>query len=443
MAGKATILRLAALGLLSLAQVAHAILPIQRWETSNGARVYFVESPGLPILDVSVEFPAGSVFDTPSRSGLAAMTSRLLRLGADGLSEDEIAKRFADVGAQLSGRFDTDRAGLTLRTLSSATERRQALRIFGSVLHKPEFPRAVLEREKKRVVGAVKDADTKPDTIADRQFQQLIFRDHPYALRMSGEAETVGKLAPEELLGFYRRHYAARYAVVAMIGDITRKEAEAIAEEIARGLPQTQDAEPVPPPVADLAAGQTRMIPHPATQSHIMIGAPGIRRGDPDYFPLFVGNFVLGGGGLISRINIEVRQKRGLAYSAYSHFAPLLGRGPFTIGMQTQRARTTEALEVARGTLRDFVENGPTEQELDAAKRNIIGSFPLRIDTNRKILDNLAALGFYRLPLTYLEDFANNVDRVTAADVRNAFKRRVDPDRMVTVVVGADTEPGR
>jgi len=442
MAGKATILRLVALGLLLLAQVAHAILPIQRWETSNGARVYFVESPGLPILDVSVEFPAGSVFDTPSRSGLAAMTNRLMRLGADGLGEDEIARRLADVGAQLSSRFDNDRAGLTLRTLSSATERRQALRIFGSVLHKPEFPRAVLEREKTRTVGAIKDADTKPDTIADLQFQRLIYRDHPYGLRTSGEAETVGKLVPEELLGFYRRHYAARNAVVAMIGDITRKEAEAIAEEIARGLPQAQGDEPAPLPVADLAAGQTRVIPHSATQSHILIGAPGMRRDDPDYFPLLVGNFVLGGG-LASRINIEVRQKRGLAYSAYSHFAPLRDRGPFTIGMQTQKARTAEALEVTRATLRAFVDNGPTEQELDAAKRNIIGSFPLRIDTNRKILDNLAVLGFYRLPLTYLEDFVNSVDRVTVADVRNAFKRRVDPDRMVTVVVGADLEPGR
>src|SRR6185503_11137265 len=343
MAGKAAILRLAALGLLLLAQVAHAILPIQQWETTNGARVYFVESPGLPILDVSVEFPAGSAFDTPSRSGLAAMTNRLMRLGADGLSEDEIARRLADVGAQLSGRFDTDRAGIALRTLSSATERRQALRVFGSILRKPEFQRTVLEREKTRTVGAIKDADSKPDAIADRQFQRLIYRDHPYALRASGEAETVGKLAPEDLLGFYRRHYAARYAVVAMIGDITRKEAEAIAEEIARGLPQTLDAAPVPPPVADLVTGQTSVIPHSATQSHILIGAPGVRRGDPDYFPLLVGNFVLGGG-LASRINIEVRQKRGLAYSAYSNLVPLLDRGPFTIGMQTQRARTTEAL---------------------------------------------------------------------------------------------------
>jgi zinc protease len=171
-----------------------------------------------------------------------------------------------------------------------------------------------------------------------------------------------------------------------------------------------------------------------------MVGAPGISRDDPDYFALFVGNYVLGGGGFVSRITEEVRQKRGLAYSAYSYFMPLQRRGPFLIGMQTQRDQAGEALEVARRTLREFVADGPTGRELEAAKQNIIGGYPLRIDSNRKIHEYLALIGFYRLPLTYLEDFVKNVERVTVADVRDAFRRRVHPDRMVTVVVGPDGE---
>jgi zinc protease len=182
----------------------------------------------------------------------------------------------------------------------------------------------------------------------------------------------------------------------------------------------------------------TRAIGHPATQAHILIGAPGIRRDDPDYFPLFVGNYVLGGGGFSSRISEEVRQKRGLAYSAYSYFAPLAQKGSFVIGMQTRKDQAQQALDVTMKTLRDYVASGPTAKELEDAKKNLIGGFPLRIDSNRKIHDYLTVIGFYQLPLTYLDDFVKNIERVTAADIKRAFAARVNPDQLVTVVVGAE-----
>ncbi|KPK18880.1 MAG: zinc protease [Betaproteobacteria bacterium SG8_41] len=424
--------------LLALAGPAAAILPIQHWQTAGGARVYFVENHDLPMLDLSVEFPAGSAYDSAEKSGAAAMTNRLLQLGADGMSEDEIARRLADIGAQLGASSETDRAGLSLRTLSSVRERRPALDIFARILRNPSFPQAVLEREKARLIGALKEADTKPDTIGSVNFYRLLYRTHPYALRSSGEVATVETLTREDLVSFYRRHYDRRYAVVALIGDVTRAEAEAIAEEVTRDLPQGNGAKPALPGVAVLDDGARRFIAHPASQAHILIGTPGIRRGDPDYFPLFVGNHVLGGGGFVSRIIEEVRQKRGLAYAAYSYFSPLQRAGPFVIGMQTQREQAAEALRVVDATLREFVASGPTEDELRDAKRNIIGSFPLRIDSNRKIHGYLALIGFYQLPLSYLEDFSGNIERVTIADVKAAFARRVDPDRMVTVVVGPE-----
>ncbi|MBM3359273.1 MAG: insulinase family protein [Betaproteobacteria bacterium] len=433
-------LRLSAVAvLLAVALPAQAILPIQHWQTASGARVYFVENRDLPMLDLSVEFPAGSAYDRPEKSGTAGMTNALLRRGADGMGEDEIARRLADVGAQLGGSFDTDRAGLSLRTLTSRKERSEALDLFGRILRKPEFPAEALEREKVRLVGALKEADIRPNTIATRTFYRMVYRDHPYALRSSGEVETVQKLARDDLLDFYRRHYTARDAAVAMIGDVTRAEAEAIAEEVTRGLPQAAAAAPQLAPVAPLPEGTTRLIEHPATQAHIMVGAPGMRRGDPDYYPLFVGNYVLGGGGFVSRINEEVRQKRGLAYSAYSYFSPLTREGPFLLGMQTRRDQAEEALKVVRATLSEFIASGPTAEELAAAKQHIIGGFPLRIDSNRKIHGQLAMIGFYRLSVTYLEEFVKNVERVSVADVKDAFQRRVRTDRLVTVVVGADT----
>jgi len=431
-----------ALVLCVIAAPAYALLPIQHWQTGKGAQVFFVANRDLPMLDVSVDFPAGSAFGTRGKSGLAALTQSLLRLGAGGLSEDEIARRMADVGAQLGGRFDSDRAGLSLRTLSSTGEMKEALDLLARVLQRPEFPAAVLEREKTRIIGAIREADTKPEVIASMTFNELIYGDHPYGLRSSGEADTVAVLTREDLVDFYRRHYTADRAVVAIMGNVSRREAEVIAEQLTGELPRSGVPASLPD-VPRLTRAETRVIAHPASQSHVLVGAPGIRRADPDYFPLFVGNYILGGGGFASRILEEVRQKRGLAYSAYSYFSPTKQPGPFVMGLQTRKDQAGEAIAVVRSTLNDFIAKGPTANELKEAKQNIGGGFPLRIDSNRKILDYLGVIGFYGLPLTYLDDFVPNIEKVTLADIRNAFARHVDPERLVTVIVGAaDAAPG-
>lgn len=427
-----------ALALLAAAQLAQAILPIEHWRTAAGAKVYFVANRGLPILDLSVDFPAGSGFDTRDKSGAAGMTIGMLRLGSSSLGEDDIARRLADVGAVMGSRFDYDRAGLSLRTLSDVARRSQALEVMAGVLGAPAFPEGVFEREQQRHLASLKEAELKPDVRASREFYRLVYGAHPYALRGSGEIDTVGRLTRDDLIAFYRKHYVADQAVVAIMGDVTRQEAEAIAEQLTRMLPRSSGPAPVLPDVQSLPAAVKRVVAHPASQSHILIGAPGIRRSDPDYFALFVGNYILGGGGFVSRITEEVRQKRGLAYSAYSYFSPLRARGPFIIGMQTRRDQAEEALAVVRATVGEFVSKGPTEQELKEAKQNIIGGFPMRIDSNRKIQDYLALIGFYDLPIDYLETFVANIERVTAADIRAAFSRKVDPERLVTVVVGAD-----
>jgi zinc protease len=219
------------------------------------------------------------------------------------------------------------------------------------------------------------------------------------------------------------------------VGNITRAQAEAIADRLTRDLPQGSPAAPMPPVAA--VTGAERRIEHPATQSHIRIGAPAIARGDPDFFPLFVGNYILGGGGFVSRLTNEVREKRGLSYSVGSGFSPMLQPGPFTISLQTQKSQTDQALVVVRDTLARFVADGPTEAELTAARQNLVGGFALRIDSNSKILSNLAAIGWYGLPLDYLDRWTDQVERVSAPQIRDAFQRHVRPDRLITVVVGS------
>lgn len=423
-----------------IAGQAHALLPIQDWKTSTGARVLLVVNRDLPMLDVSIDFPAGSGFDAPGKAGLASYTNHLLRLGAGGLGENEISQRIADVGARLTGRFDSDRAGVALRTLSSPEERDRALDVMLRVVQQPAFAEDVLAREKARGIAGLKEADTKPDTIAARTFRQLVFRAHPYGLRSSGEVETVTALTRNDLLEFYRKHYVADRAVVAIMGDVTRTEAERIAEALTARLPRAEGANLMMSPVPSLEQGASSVIPHPASQAHILLGGPGIRRGDPDYFPLFVGNYILGGGGFASRLNEEVRQKRGLAYSVYSVFAPLLQAGAFQIGLQTRGDQAQAALKVVRDTLTEFVTRGPSERELTEAKENLIGGFPMRIDSNAKIHEYLATIGFYDLPLTYLDEFVPNIRKVTVADIKAAFERHVQPQRMVTVVVGGGVD---
>jgi zinc protease len=413
-----------------------ALPAIQTWTTPLGARVYFVENHDLPMIDVSVDFPAGSSFDSKITSGAAGLTQYMLRFGADSLTEDEIATKLADVGAQFSGRFDLDRAGVGVRTLSSGRERDAAIDVLAKVLQTPSFPQAAVEREKARAISSLKEADTKPETITSKTFYSMLYGDHPYALPSSGNTVSISAISRETLVDFYRAHYTSNRAVVAIMGDITREQADAIARRLTDGLQKAQDGA-VLPDVVPLTKASENRITHPATQSHILMGAPGIRRDDPDYFPLFVGNYILGGGGFVSRFTEEVRSKRGLAYSVYSTFSPMRYEGPFQIGLQTKKDQAGEALEVVRVTLKDFIANGPTEKELQAAKQNIVGGFPLRVDSNKKIHDYLALIGFYNLPLDYLNEFPRKVQAVTVEDVRTAFRKRVNPDALVTVVVGA------
>ncbi|MGB2832828.1 MAG: pitrilysin family protein [Methylotenera sp.] len=413
----------------------NAAVKIQQWQTSTGAEVYFVENHDLPIVDLSVNFAAGSARDAAEKSGVAGITRYLMTLGAAGMSDEVIANKMADIGAILSGDFDADRAAFKLRTLSSAREQALALDVFAKVLQQPDFPETVLTREKARIISGLQEAATQPESISNKAFMAAMYGAHPYSLDESGEVETVGNIKREDLQNFYNQHYGAEGAVIAMIGDLTREQANTIAENVSSNLPKSADTVPISAVQLPTKPIEQR-IAHPASQSHILLGYPGIKRGDPDLFPLYVGNYILGGGGFVSRLTEEVREKRGLVYSVYSYFMPMAELGPFQIGLQTKKDQANEALKLVNETLAKFLKNGVTEKELKAAKDNIIGGFPMRIDSNGKILDYLSVIGFYKLPLNYLDEYNKKVASVTTAQIKDAFNRRLKPEHFVTVIVG-------
>ena len=414
-----------------------ARVDIQHWTTASGAQVYFVASPSLPMLDVQIDFAAGAAFVAdPQLAGLAELTNEMLSSGTQALDEEQIAARLVDLGARLHNSVDHDRASLSLRTLSADAERQGSLALLQALLSTPTFPQAVLEREKLRSISSIQEADTKPDALLAKRFAQTIYAGHPYGVEAT--AASVASLSRDDLLSFWRTHYGANRAVISIVGAVSRAEAEAIAEGLCAGLPQTEAEQPLPP--VQLPAAQTLSIDHPAAQSHIALGMPAIARGDPDFFPLLVGNYVLGGGGFVSRLMQEVREKRGYAYSVYSYFSPRKLQGPFQIGLQTKRSQAAEALKVARATLEDFLRQGPSPAELKAAKQNLIDGQALRLDSNAKLLASVSVIGFYGLPLDYLEQYPVRIAAVSAAQVRAAFARHVQPEHLVTVIVAGDSE---
>jgi zinc protease len=429
--------RLILLAWFAIATNVHAV-DIEHWQTSNGARVYFVEAPELPMVDISVLFDAGSVRDG-KQAGLALLTSAMLNEGAAGLDIDQIANAFADVGAQFSASAGRDSASVNLRSLTAESSLTLALDTFKKVLGHPDFPKTSLDRLQKQVLLGFEAEKQSPRALASRAFFSQLYGEHPYGEMPSGNADSVSLLTVADLKSFYDQYYVASNAVIAIVGAVDKARAIQVADSISANLKIGEKPEPMSPVMALTQAKQVH-IPYPSSQTHIVMGQPGIARGDEDYFALYVGNHILGGSGLVSLISKEIREKRGLSYSSYSYFRPMREAGPYQFGLQTRNEQTEEALKVLRDTVQQFIKNGPTQQQLDAAKQNITGGFALRVDSNRELIGYVAMLGFYELPLDYLDTFKDNINAISVEQIKTVFQQLVDPEKMITVLVGGEAK---
>lgn len=414
---------------------------IEHWKTSKGTEVYYVHAPELPMVDMQVVFDAGSSRDG-ALPGLAAMTNGLLSQGAAGLDADAISNGFESLGAGYGSDAGYDSASVQLRSLTDKKLLSKAIDNLKLVIAKPDFPKEAIERRRSRTLIGLKSKQQSTGALAKDAFMSALYQSHPYALPNEGTEESVSAIKRKDILAFYKQHYVSNNALVAIVGAVDRKQAEQIAEDITADLPAGKKAKPLEK-VKSLEKADTIFIEHPSAQTHILVGQPGLKRGDPDYFPLYVGNHVLGGGGMVSRLFEEIREKRGLSYSAYSYFSPMRFAGPFTAGLQTKTDQVDEALAVLMENISSYIEKGPTEEELVAAKKNITGGYALRIDSNSKILNYLVVIAYYKLPLDYLETFNANIEAVTIEQIKDAFKRRVTPDKLVTVMVGTPAEDSK
>lgn len=420
--------------LLVLAASVQAVPTIQRWETSNGARVLFVHAPELPMIDVRVIFDAGSARDGDI-PGIALMTNSMLTEGAGQWNADQIAERLENVGAELSVDSLRDMGLLALRSLTEEEALSAAVDTMATVIARPTFEQSAINRNLQALKIVLRQELQSPGKVASKAFFKAMYDTHPYAHPSTGTTESLEKINRDAIEAFHNKYYVAGNAVITLVGAVELEQARSLAEKLVGQLPAGQHA-PALPEVEIAKIDLRNEIDFPSQQAHLYIGMPVLSRNDPDYFPLYVGNHVLGGSGLVSRLSVEVREKRGLAYSSYSYFSPMRGAGPFMVGLQTKNSQAKLAEEVVRDTLRKFIEEGPTDAELERSKQNITGGFPLRISSNKKIIEHLGMLGFYNLPLDYLDSYVAKVNAVTADQIKDAFKRRVDLSQLATVVVG-------
>ena len=430
------------LGATLWAGVAHAAIPIEHWTLPNGAKVYLVQSPGLPLLDIQIDFDAGGRRDPPGRVGLASAMAQMIgkgllaRGGAPAMDENAIGDAWADGGALFSASASSDRMSFTLRSLTRPDVLDAAIQLAARHLADPAFPADVWARDRERWSASLRESLTKPATVADRAWTPAVFGSHPYGQQTT--PESLAALSVADMQAFHAQYIQTCRAKVSVVGALDRAQVQTRVTQLLAGLPANAacPALPAVAEVAPLSQAKEILIPFASAQAHVTMGQPGFKRDDPDFFALTVGNYVLGGGGFVSRLTEQVREKRGLSYSVYSYFSPGLHAGPFAIGLQTRPDQARQAVEVARSVLKEFVDKGPTEAELQAAKDNLNGGFALRIDSNRKLLDNLANIAWHQLPLDYLDTWTQKVQALTVQDIAQAFARKVQPDRLVTVVVG-------
>lgn len=411
----------------------HRKLDIQSWQTAEGAKVLFVEARQLPMFDLRLTFAAGSSQDG-GVPGLALLTNAMLNEGVPGKDVTAIAEGFESLGAQFGNGAYRDMAIASLRSLSDPAKREPALALFAQVIGQPSFPGDALARIKNQLLAGFEMQKQNPGKLASLELNRQLFGEHPYAHPSDGNAESIPGISREQLQAFHARAYTAGNLVIALVGDLSRAEAEAIAARVSSALPK---GPALPKPAAPVAPRPGHQhVEYPSAQTHLMLAQLGIARDDPDYAALYLGNQILGGGGFGTRLMEEVREKRGLTYGIYSGFTPMQVRGPFMINVQTRADYSQGTLELVQQLVREYIAQGPTQKELDDAKRELVGSFPLSTASNADIVGQLGTIGFYDLPLNHLEVFLQQVQALTVEQVRTAMAEHLDPSGFVVVSVG-------
>jgi zinc protease len=410
---------------------------VQEFRTQSGTRVLFVAAPELPIVDVRLVFDAGSARDSALKAqhyGTAAMTAALLDEGTSTQTTDQIAANFERLGVQYSASAYRDMFMVSLRSLSDHSVLDPAVEQLLSLLKDAQVPEASFQRVMQQTkIGLAQQKDSPGATTSIRFWQEL-YGTHPYAQPTSGLLTNIDQIKPADIRAFKDRFLVAHNLAIAIVGQMSLAEAQALSERITTSLPQGTAAPALPKPAATVA--RTVYVPFESSQSHVMIGTLGITRDNPDLPTLNLGNELFGGSDFSALLMKELREKRGLTYGAYSGFSPMHSNGPFIITYSTRADQTDTSIAVARQTLRNYIDHGVSDADFEEAKQGLLSGYPLSLASNANVVGLLGAMGFYNLPRSYLADYPLKLGTLTPTQVKETFGRYLNPDAMLTVVVG-------
>ncbi len=411
---------------------------IERVVSPGGIEAWLVQDRLIPMLALEFNFRGGATLDPAGKEGLANLFSDLLTEGAGEFDAQEFQGRLEDRAITLGFTSGLDSIQGTFKTLNQ--HRDVAVELLRLALTRPRFAPEEVERARQRTIAGLARTAEDPGTLARRTWMQTAFPGHPYSRPVRGEAESVRRIGVDDLRAAHRRHLGRDNLIVGAVGDITPEALGRLLDQAFGELPAQA------PALAELGArvaeavpqglGRTLVVRRKIPQSTAIFGAAGVKRDDPDYYAALAVNYILGGGGFNSRLTVEVREKRGLAYSVNSGLALYDRAGLVQGSVGTENARVGRTLELIRDEWRRMGDSGPSEAELADAKTYLNGSFPLGLDSTGRIARTLVAIQYDRLGLDFLERRDKLINAVTPEQARAVARRLYDPDRLLSVIVG-------
>jgi len=426
-----------AIGTLFGVTPSHA-LDIKRSTLSNGAVLLVSEEHQLPMVTLAIAFDAGARRDPKGKEGLAELTARCLSQGTKQLTATEFNQKVDFMGSSVGVNASRDYASGGITSLKKYQT--DTLKLLAGILVEPGLRDADIERKRAEQIAQIKAAEEEPGYTAEVTFAKELFGDAPYGHLDAGSAESVGKLTVDDVRNFYRDHYKLGSAVIAATGDVNADEIKASLEKELAGLAGTVPPESEPPAVKVAPGLHMKLIDRSVQQANIIMGFGGVARSNPDYYRLQVMNYILGGGGFSSRLMQTVRSKAGLAYSIGSGFEPGKFPGSFTVSLQTKNQSANQAIDLILQQMREIQEKPVSDAELDATRKFLIGSFPLKIDKQSGIASFMLQVELYGLGLDYAEKYPKLIEAVTKEDVQRVAKEYLHPDAVILVAVANQNE---
>jgi zinc protease len=418
----------------SLVSFDHALaLDVKRTQLPNGLVVLHSENHNLPIVMVTLMVKAGQLHETEEKAGTANLVAELLTEGTKNRSSKDISEQVDFIGASIDASAGADFTSISLSVLKKDIHK--GFELFADILLNSIFPENEIGRVRERIKGFLKQQEEDPSFLAERAFKREVFGNHPYGRLTEGTPSTLDTIKREDLIQYHANYFLPNNSILSVSGDLTSDELSVLlAEHLGtwkmKTLPEKRAIT-----LEDKRMKKVIKINKDLTQANIILGHIGVKRENPDYYAVSVMNYILGGGGFSSRLMQSIRDSMGLAYDVHSFFAAYKESGNFEVGVQTKNESASVAISEIRKQLERITKENVSDEELSEAKAYLTGSFPRRLDTNRKIADFLASVEFYNLGDNYIKKYADYINAVTIEDVLRVAQKYLDPENYILVVV--------